>query len=108
MNKKIIDIINKINEESAKIDFLNENISGYNYMVNNWESYDVCNSKEEFIALLNILQANGETLESLNDCYQNDDREFMSIFGKWDSRPVAICLVGWRPVSITFIIMPMA
>lgn len=81
MRKEIIEILDTINKNSNL-----ENISGYDYMVNHWQQYDVVNSKSDFIELLNILQANGETLESLNDCYQNDDREFMYIIGRWDSR----------------------
>ena len=76
MDKKIIGILNTINKNSDL-----ETISGYNYMVNHWNQYDIADSKKDFIEILNMLQANGETLESLNDCYQNGGRNFMSIFG---------------------------
>lgn len=65
-----------------------EIISGKEYMLKNWESYGVAESKQEFLELLNILQAIGESLESLNDAYQNGYYEFSYIFKgePWESR----------------------
>ena len=41
--------------------------------------------KEEMAALLNILQANDETLDSMHDAVFNGSDEFMGIFGRWDT-----------------------
>lgn len=40
----------------------------YVYAVANWEAYDVCDTKEEFIALMNILDAHKESLDTLHSC----------------------------------------
>lgn len=40
----------------------------YVYAVANWEAYDVCDTKEEFIALMNILDAHRESLDTLHSC----------------------------------------
>ena len=65
-----------------------ETISGKSYMLEHWNDYDVVDSKQEFLELLNILQAIGESLESLNDAYQNGYYEFSYIFHgePWNSR----------------------
>lgn len=39
----------------------------------------------EMIALLNILQANGETLDSMHNAVFNGYGSFMDIFGRWDT-----------------------
>ena len=41
--------------------------------------------KEEMIALLNILQASGETLDTMHDTVFNGRIEFMDIIGRWDT-----------------------
>ena len=47
------------------------------------EKYDLVDSKEDFIALLNILQACDENLESLHESVR--EGTFCDIDGRWDS-----------------------
>ena len=46
------------------------------YIIKNWEKYNLVNTKEEFIQLLNILQACDETIDSLHDVVLNGETEF--------------------------------
>ena len=65
------------------------------YTVRNWASYGLTDTKKDFIALLNILQACGENLDSLHDAYFNGINEFCDILhnGCWESdRAVADAL----------------
>lgn len=57
------------------------------YLVKHWKSYNVVDTKENFIALLNILQACGESLDSLHHTHFNGKDEFCDIFhsGGWNS-----------------------
>lgn len=57
----------------------------HSYMLKNWQSYNVVDSEEDFTILLNMLEANGETLDSLHHTYFNGLDEFMGIIGFWDS-----------------------
>ena len=41
--------------------------------------------KGEMIALLNILQASGENLDSMHNAVFNGYDKFMGIFGRWDT-----------------------
>lgn len=49
------------------------------YILNNWEKYDLTDTKEEFVELLNCLEAVGETIDSLHDAGFNHYDEFMDI-----------------------------
>lgn len=62
-------------------------ITAKEYLVKNWRNYHVTDTKEEFIALLNILQACGENLDSLHDVCVNGITEFCDIvhFSGWES-----------------------
>ena len=50
------------------------------HMLNNWDKYDLTDTKEDFVALLNILQACGENLENLHDTFLNGKDEFCDIY----------------------------
>lgn len=51
------------------------------HMMKNWHKYKRTETKEEFFALLNILEANDETLENMKK-YQGTTRElFCGIYG---------------------------
>lgn len=56
------------------------------YILNNWQAYDLTDTKEEFIALLNCLEAVGETIDSLHDAGFNHYDEFIDV----------ICLDGFE------------
>lgn len=62
-------------------------ITAKEYLVKNWKKYNVADTEEDFIALLNILQACGESLDSLHDAFFNGSDEFCDIYhGKsWES-----------------------
>ncbi len=62
-------------------------IRAKDYLIKNWRKYRVADTKEDFIALLNILQACGENLDSLHDAYINGADEFCDIvrWAGWDS-----------------------
>ena len=57
------------------------------YMLENWDKYDVVDSKKEMLELLNILQAVDETLESMHDVVENGERKFCDAFNDhgWSS-----------------------
>lgn len=57
------------------------------YLIKNWKAYKVADSKEDFVALLNILQACGESLDSLHDAFFNGSDEFCDIYHgrSWES-----------------------
>ena len=40
----------------------------YCYAVLNWEKYNLCDTKDDFIRLMNILEAHGENLDTLHEC----------------------------------------
>ncbi len=60
---------------------LNEDISGYNYMVKNYANYGMKTLKtpKDMIWLLNVLQANGENFESMHDYVTQGDGFFCAI-----------------------------
>lgn len=65
------------------------------WAVDHWKDYDITDTKEDFIALLNILQAVGENLDTLHNAVFNGYAEFCDIFhnGCWESdREVANAL----------------
>ncbi len=71
-------------------------ITAKKWLMDHWQSYDVADSKEEFLQLLNILQACGENLDTLHDVYLNGATEFCDIFHNgrgWESdREIAATL----------------
>lgn len=62
-------------------------ITAKEYILKSWAAYRVADTKEEFVALLNILQACGENLDSLHNAVFNEHFEFCDIYhgGAWDS-----------------------
>lgn len=46
------------------------------YILENWQKYDVVDSKQEMLELLNILQACGENLETMHDVLINGYSEW--------------------------------
>ena len=56
------------------------------YTVSHFTEYPFgMKEKGEMISLLNILQANGENLDSMHNAVFNGYSEFMGIFGRWDT-----------------------
>ena len=57
------------------------------YAIAHWRSYDLTDTEQDFIALLNILQACGESLDSLHGTLINGENEFCDILhnGCWES-----------------------
>lgn len=51
-------------------------ITAKKWLIDHWEQYDVVDTKESFIELINILQAVGENLDSLHDVCMNGETEF--------------------------------
>ena len=63
-----------------------EPITAKKYVVEHYYQYPFgMKNKEEMIALLNILQANGENLDTMHDAVFNGYGDFMDIFGRWDT-----------------------
>ncbi len=62
-------------------------ITAKEYLIKNWKAYRVADSKEDFVALLNILQACGESLDSLHNAFFNGYSEFCDIYHgqPWES-----------------------
>lgn len=51
------------------------------YILEHWSEYDMVDSREEMLALLNILEAHGESLDSLHDVtFGNTDRVCSILF----------------------------
>lgn len=50
------------------------------YILSNWKSYNVVDSREEMVKLLNILEAHNETLDSLHDVIFNNHEFFCGIY----------------------------
>ncbi len=62
-------------------------IQAKDWLLKNWSEYGVVDTKEDFIALINILQAIGESLDSLHNAVFNCYTEFsgiVNVYG-WDS-----------------------
>ena len=67
-------------------------INAKEHLMRYWKVYDVVDSKEAFVALLNILQACGENIDTLHAVCFNNSNEFADILhnGCWeDDREVA-------------------
>ena len=63
-----------------------EPIMAKEYMLDHYDQYGLgIKSRQEMLALLNILQACGETLDSLHDVCFNGWHEFCDIIGRWDT-----------------------
>lgn len=62
-------------------------ITAKKWLLDNWKDYKVTDTKKDFLALLNILQAVGENLDTLHDAVINCDNEFCDILhnGCWES-----------------------
>lgn len=58
------------------------------YILSNWQAYNLTDTKDEFVALLNCLEAYGETIDSLHDVVINGYDEFIGVWhggGTWES-----------------------
>lgn len=63
------------------------------YILNNWNAYDIVDSIEEMLVLLNILEAHKENLDSLHDVPYQGYTEFCGIVGTYeDDRDVVSAL----------------
>ena len=62
-------------------------ITAKKWLLDNWRDYKVTDTKKDFLALLNILQAVGENLDTLHDVVMNCGNEFCDILhnGCWES-----------------------
>ena len=65
-------------------DNLTSFVTRWSYYERHWDSYGLRETKESFIALLNMLQANNENLDSLHNVAFNGYEEFMGIYGTFD------------------------
>lgn len=63
-----------------------DKITAKQYCVDHYAEYPFkMKDKAEMVALLNILQANNENLDSMHDAVFNGYGDFMGIFGRWDT-----------------------
>lgn len=53
------------------------------YIIKHWKKYNLTDTKEEFVALLNILESYGETIDSLHNTTLNDTKVFCGIVGEF-------------------------
>lgn len=62
-------------------------INAKKYCIEHWKEYDLVDTEEEFVELLNILQACGENLESLHDVVFNGETEYCDCINSngWES-----------------------
>lgn len=64
------------------------------YMLNNWQAYNLTDTKEEFISLLNVCEAVGETIDSIHDAYINGGFCGISACDEWnDEREIVDSLL---------------
>ena len=73
-------------------------ITAKKWATDHWKDYGLADSKKDFLALLNILQACGENLDSLHDVCLNGSREFcdiVSTYGWGSDREVADALLQY-------------
>ena len=50
------------------------------YILSQWGKYNIVDSRDEMIALLNILDAHGENLDTMHDVYMGNTDEVCSIW----------------------------
>lgn len=55
------------------------------YILKHWQEYNLTDHYCEFVELLAILEANGETLDSLHSVALNGESEFCGIIGKFEN-----------------------
>lgn len=62
-------------------------ITAKEFLLTNWDKYDLVDTQENFLALLNILQACGENIDTLHSACLNGRNEFCDIYhdGCWNS-----------------------
>lgn len=51
-------------------------ITAYDYILKHWRDYDLTDTEADFIALLNILEAHGENIDSLHNAVINGHEFF--------------------------------
>jgi hypothetical protein len=56
------------------------NLKMKKHILENWDKYNLVNTKEDMLALLNILEAHKETLDSLHDVIMGNSQWVCSIF----------------------------
>lgn len=49
------------------------------HILENYQKYDVTNSKEEMLGLLNVLEAYGKTLDDLHQASSDEETEFCNV-----------------------------
>lgn len=55
------------------------------YQIRNWKKYNITDTKKDFIAVLNILEAHGENLDTLHDAAFNGFTSFCGIVGRFEN-----------------------
>ena len=50
------------------------------FFLNSWQQYNIVDSREQMLALLNILEAHGENLDTMHDIYMGNSDFCCSIF----------------------------
>lgn len=66
-----------------------------NYILSNWEKYDLTDTKEDFIYLLNVLESHDENIDSLHSAVFNGREWFCGYYGTFDTdREVVKVLLG--------------
>ncbi len=84
-NKELISEY-KASFEGKTVEESLEPIMAKKYIVDHFFQYPFgMKKKEDMIALLNILQANGENLDSMHDVVFEGLDSFMDIFGRWNT-----------------------
>lgn len=59
------------------------------YVLNNWQKYNLTDTKEEFVALLNILETTNETIDDIHNVVINGGYIGISVNDVWnDEREV--------------------
>lgn len=61
-------------------------VENYNYILNHWDSYKLTDTRQDFISLVNCLEAIGESIDSLHNTVLNGDNEFWDVIGgHWEN-----------------------
>ena len=59
--------------------------SNHAFILQNWDRYKITDTKKDMIALLNILEANGESIDSLHRAVLNRANRYCGVYASCES-----------------------
>lgn len=77
--KKLLESKESVIDGSGLKVLMSEHTNEKEYFLSQWKRIDFITSKEELLALLNILEKHGETYDTMNDAFASGKKEFCGI-----------------------------